>query len=165
MGETDKAPITLCTKADYDQIITHLTDFWPAGSLPVVEPLHHPMWIYEFGDSAFVIKKNEEVVAYYFGFIAQTGPVAYGHLGAVRKTDRRKGHTRRLLDRFLEYARSKKCKEYKATTHPTNKASIAFNRSMGMEMLGEPNSEGVPVVKDYLGPGKDSVVFRMLLDK
>jgi predicted GNAT superfamily acetyltransferase len=44
--------------------------------------------------------------------------------------------------------------------HPTNNVSVAFHQSIGMHPLGEPNEEGVPVVRNYSGPGIDRVVFK-----
>ena len=34
---------------------------------------------------------------------------------------------------------------------------------MGMELTGKLNRDGVQVIKDYAGPGKDRVVFRKTL--
>ena len=45
--------VTTCTKADYDQIVTHIQEFW--GSDRTLN-LHHPMFVYEFGNSAYIIK-------------------------------------------------------------------------------------------------------------
>ena len=149
--------ITLCTKADFDQILTEIADFW--GSDRTLK-LHHPILLYEFGNSAYVVKEGERVVGYLFGFISQTAPVGYVKFIGVRRSHQRRGIGRRLYERFTDFARSKGCAELKAITSPTNKVSIAFHRRLGMELLGEPNEEGVPVVKDYSGPGIDRVVFR-----
>ena len=149
--------ISLCTKADFDQILREIVDFW--GDERTLF-LHHPMFINEFGNSAFVFKEGEKVIAYLFGFIAQTGPVGYVHAIGVRRSHQRKGLGRRLYEHFTEFARKHGCKELKAITSPTNKDSIAFHRSIGMELSGEPNEEGIPMVRDYSGPGVDRVVFR-----
>ena len=45
--------ITSCTKADYDQIVTHIQEFWDGDR---TLNLHHPMFVYEFGNSAYIIK-------------------------------------------------------------------------------------------------------------
>jgi hypothetical protein len=45
--------ITSCTKADYDQIVTHIQEFW-GGDRTL--NFHHPMFVYEFGNSAYIIK-------------------------------------------------------------------------------------------------------------
>ena len=148
--------ITLCTKADFDQILTEIVDFW--GDERTLF-LHHPMFINEFGNSAFVIKEDEQIIGYLFGFLSQTEAVGYIHAVGVRLTRQRQGLGRRLYDHFSEFARSKGCKELKALTSLGNATSIAFHKGIGMEMLGEPNEEGTPVVRDYSGPGIDRVVF------
>jgi hypothetical protein len=37
--------------------------------------------------------------------------------------------------------------------------SIAFHKSLGMKLLGEPNMDGIPIVPDYAGRGASRVVF------
>ena len=106
-------------------------------------------------------RDGETIAAYLFGFWAQTGPVAYAHLVAVRPEYRRRGLARRLYEHFIALARQRGCTQLKATAAPTNKTSIEFHTSLGMKMTGRPNADGVPVVKDYRRPGEDRVVFRM----
>jgi GNAT superfamily N-acetyltransferase len=122
------------------------------------------MFVYEFGDSAYVIKDGDEVAAYLFGFMAQTGPVAYIHLVGVRPAYRRLGLARRLYRHIMAWAVAQGCTELKAITTPGNRDSIAFHQSLGMELLGRPNETGIPVVADYAGPGQDRVVFRLGLE-
>ncbi len=150
--------IERCTKADFDAIVEDHAEFW--GSELTLR-LHHPTLIFEFGDTAHVMRDGERIAAYLFGFFAQTGPVAYVHLVAVRPAYRGQGLARRLYKHFVALATARECTELKATAAPTNLSSIAFHTAMGMEMLGSPNADGVPVVKDYLRPGVDRVVFRM----
>jgi GNAT superfamily N-acetyltransferase len=149
--------LALCSKADSDQILRDIADFW--GDERTL-PLHHPMLINEFGNSAFVFKEGQRVVAYLFGFIAQTGPVGYVHLIGVRRSHQGKGLGRRLYEYFIEFAQSKGCTELKAITSKNNAASIAFHKSLGMELVGEPDEDGIPIVRDYSGPGRHRVVFR-----
>jgi GNAT superfamily N-acetyltransferase len=148
--------ITLCTKADFDQILRDIVDFW--GDERTLF-LHHPMFVNEFGNSAFVCKEGEKVIAYLFGFISQTAPVGYIHAIGVRRSHQRKGLGRRMYDHFTEFARSNSCQELKALTSTGNATSIAFHKSIGMELVGEPNEDGIPIVRDYSGPGIDRVVF------
>jgi GNAT superfamily N-acetyltransferase len=145
-----------CSKADFDQILNSIVDFW--GSDKTLH-LHNPIFLYEFGNSAYVIKKAEQVVAYLFGFLSQTAPVGYVHLIAVHHSHRRKGLARHLYDHFAEFAREAGCREIKAITMPTNSESIAFHQGIGMELLGVPNEAGIPVARDYAGSGKHCVVF------
>ena len=148
--------ISICTKADFDQILNEITVFW--GDERTLF-LHHPMFINEFGNSAFVIKEGGKVIGYLFGFISQTEPVGYVHAIGVRITHQRKGLGKRLYDHFTEFVLKHGCKELKALTTPGNKTSIAFHKSIGMELQGEPNEEGIPIVRDYSGSAHDRVVF------
>src|SRR2546430_15518136 len=107
--------ITSCTKADYDQIVTHIQEFW--GSDRTLN-LHHPMFVYEFGNSAYIIKDGNQVAAYLFGFISQTVPTAYGHLVGVREPYRRRGLARRLYHPFLGLGLIPGSTELKAITKP-----------------------------------------------
>ena len=85
--------------------------------------------------------------------------VGYVHLLSVRRGFRRQGLANRLYAHFEQYARSRGCTRLKAITSPVNTLSIDFHRSIGMLPSGEPDSQGLPVVKDYSGPGRDRVVF------
>ena len=149
--------ITLCTKSDFDQIITDIVDFWGSER---TKSLHNPILLYEFGNSAFVAKEGDKVVGYLFGFISQTEPVGYVKFIGVRQSYQKRGIGRSLYQHFTKFAKENGCTELKAITSPSNKVSIAFHLSIGMKQLGEPNEEGVPVVRDYSGPGIDRVVFK-----
>ncbi|MEJ1240960.1 GNAT family N-acetyltransferase [Chryseolinea sp. T2] len=148
--------IERCTYDDYVEIISNISEFW--GSDRTLN-LHHPMYVYEFGDTAFVIRENNRVMAYMFGFYAQTRPMAYAHLVGVRADAQRRGLGSMLYHHFMSLARERGCKTIKAMTGPTNAQSIAFHKKIGMRLLGEINEDGVTVVRNYSGPGVDRVVF------
>lgn len=157
MATDQSVQITNTTKADFDLIVTELADFW--GESPPAH-LHHCSLIHQFGDSAFVAKEGDKIVAYLFGFLAQNGPSSYVHLIAVRESHKGRGLGTKLYERFTEFARSRGAREVRAQTTPNNLRSIAFHKSIGMELLGEPDERGIPVMRDQGGPGKDRVVFR-----
>ncbi len=121
--------------------------------------LHHPTLVNEFGNSAFVIKEGDKVVAYLFGFLSQTAPVGYVQLLAVRQGYRRQGLAGTLYEHFTQFARAHGCKQLKAITSPMNKLSISFHKSIGMKLSGDAADAQVPAVRNYAGPGKDRVVF------
>jgi GNAT superfamily N-acetyltransferase len=148
--------ITLCTKADFDRIVTDYSEFWDHYR---VVALHHPTITNEFGNTSFVIRDGDKVIAYLFGFFSQTGPVGYVHLIAVRQGYRKQGLARILYNHFEKVAREHGCKRLKAITSPVNTQSIAFHKSIGMMPSGNDLEEGVPVIRDYSGPGKHRVVF------
>lgn len=149
--------ITTCTLDDFNQIFTDIADFWGHDRTLY---LHHPMYVREFGNTAYVIKDGETVAAYLFGFLSQTRPAAYVKFVAVRPAYRRRGLARSLYDHFIAYAETQGCTEIRAITTPINADSIAFHRALGMELLGEPNEHGIPVIPDYAGPGRPRVLFR-----
>lgn len=148
--------IEKCTKADYDEILANISDFW--GSDRTLN-IHHPMYIYEFGDSAYVIRGDDKVIAYLFGFISQTSPTGYVHLIGVRNNYQNRGLGSALYEHFIGYAKEKGCNKVKAMTIPANSLSIAFHKKIGMKLLGSKNANGVEVVSDYSGRGQDRVVF------
>jgi GNAT superfamily N-acetyltransferase len=152
MGST----VSPCTERDYSQILDDLSDFWDGRD---TRHLHHPMLVREFGNSAFVIRDGATVAAYLFGFISQTESVGYLHLIAVRASARRRRLGGVLFDHFVEFARGRGCKHVKAITTPANAGSIAFHKSLGMQLLGEPNADGIPIVRDYAGANEPRVVL------
>jgi GNAT superfamily N-acetyltransferase len=147
-----------CTSRDYLEILTDLEAFWGIAA-ERVRHIHHPMFVHEFGDTAWVVREDGRVIAYFFGFWSQTEPTAYIHLVAVRRSHQGCGIGRWLYERFEELARERGCTALKAITAPINTESIAFHRRLGFELLGEPNEEGIAVVADYFGPGMSRVVF------
>lgn len=152
----------LCTMSDFNEIVSDIVDFW--GSDRALH-LHHPFLIYEFGNTAFVIKEQGRVLAYLFGFFSQTENLAYIHLLGVREKYRKQGLASVLYETFIEVAKSKGCAKIKAITSASNVQSIAFHKNrIGMTLLGEPNQDGVNVVKDYSGVNIDRVVFEKRID-
>jgi GNAT superfamily N-acetyltransferase len=155
-GMGDEAEISLCTPEDYFQILDQLPEFWDGRD---TRALHHPFLIHEFGNSAFVIRDGSQVLAYLFGFLSQRESVGYVHAIAVRASARRQHRAQSLFDHFVEFARRHGSTHIKAITTPSNSGSIAFHKSLGMELLGEPNADGIPVVPDYAGRGVPRVVL------
>jgi len=146
-----------CSKEDFDEIISEIEDFW--GSKRTLH-IHYPALIYEFGNTAFVIKIGGKTAAYLFGFFSQVEPVAYVHLLAVRKEFQKNGYGSLLYNLFIEKAKENKCKYVKAITSLGNSASISFHKKIGMELTGDSEMDGIKYVKNYSGPGQDRVVFK-----
>jgi GNAT superfamily N-acetyltransferase len=155
--------LDLCTHQDFLDILADLEDFWGSAS-ERARRVHHPMFVHEFGDTAWVVREDGRVIAYLFAFWSQTEPTGYIHLAAVRRDHQGRGIGRWLYEQFAARARARGCSKLKALTAPDNTGSIAFHRRLGFTLLGEPNEEDVPVVNDYLGPGEPRVVFEKHLD-
>ena len=154
--------IEQCTMLEYNEIVRDIVDFW--GSDRTLH-VHHPYLIHEFGNTAFIIKEQGQVIAYLFGFYSQTESLAYVHLLGVREKHQRRGLGQLLYDNFIQIARSRGIAKIKAITGASNTKSIAFHtKRIGMTLLGEPNEEGVNVVKDYSGENRYTVVFEKRID-
>jgi len=143
---------------DFFEIKQSLQQFWHERH-QYFEPYHRPILFYEFGDTAYVIKEKGEVVAYLFGLLSQTIKTAYVHLIAVKSDCQKHGYGRSLYDHFIAFAKIRGYTKVKAITSPKNIVSVKFHQKIGMMLLGDVNPEGIPVVKDYAGPGEDRVVF------
>ncbi len=154
--------IEKCTKQDFNEITKDIVDFW--GSDRTLH-LHQPFLIYDFGNTAFVIKEHGQVIAYLFGFFSQTDNLAYIHLLGVREKNQRQGLGLLLYEHFINLAKSKGFTKIKAITSPSNMKSISFHKNkIGMTLLGEPNEEGLNIVRDYSGVNIDRVVFEKRID-
>jgi GNAT superfamily N-acetyltransferase len=145
-------------KSDFDQILLELEEFW-GDRHEYIQSLHHPIFFHEFGDTGFVLRDDARVVAYLLGFVLKEKGLAYIHLIGVRQNSRKQGAASKLYEHFYELAAAQDCNKVKAITTAKNQASIEFHKALGFELQGDPNDEGIPVVKDYRCPGEDRVVF------
>jgi GNAT superfamily N-acetyltransferase len=145
-----------CTRDDFLTILVDLEDFWGTDRARAV---HHPMFVHEFADTAWVIREGGQIIAYLFALWSQTEPVGYIHLVGVRRSHRRRGIGRFLYEHFERLARERGCIALKAITPPVNTNSVEFHRHLGFSLLGEPDAEGLALVQDYFAPGAPRVVF------
>jgi len=91
---------------DFFEIKRNLRQFWHERRA-YFEPYHHPMLYYEFGDTAYVIKDKDEVVAYLIGLLSRTIKTAYVHLIAVKTDYQHHGYGRSLYDHFISFAKTR----------------------------------------------------------
>ena len=150
-----------CSMEDFNEIIRDISDFW--GSDRTLH-LHQSYLIHEFGNTAFVIKDKDIIVAYLFGFFSQMQRLAYVHLIGVREKYQKQGFGQMLYENFIEVAKSQDIHKIKAITKPANIRSINFHTNkIGMALIGEPNKDGIKVVKNYSGLDEDRVVFEKII--
>ncbi len=150
-----------CSHSDYLHILEEIEEFW--GSDRTLS-FHHPMFVQEFRNTAYVVWEGSVIIGYLFGFLSQADDdTAYVHLAGVRKSHRRQGIGTLLYAHFMDDARKRKRNKLRAITTPGNLDSIRFHEKIGMRLLGEKNENGIPVIRDYSGPGQDRVVFEMEL--
>jgi N-acetylglutamate synthase-like GNAT family acetyltransferase len=153
--------IEQATLIDFNEITHDIVDFW--GSDRTLH-LHQPYLIHEFGNTAFVIREADRVIAYLFGFYSQTHDLAYIHLVGVRVSQQRKGLGNMLYEHFIALARERGIHKIKAITTPGNTRSINFHSNkIGMSLLGEPDENGIPVVRNYSGTNHHRVVFEKMI--
>ena len=153
-------PITKLTKTDFDQIIERIDAFWGVTNDKLLY-VHHPMFLYEFGDTAFVAKDGDTVAAYLFGCVSQVDPqMAYGHVLACHPDYRGSGVVEVLMARFGEELRARGCTRVKTLVFPKNFRSLLFHMKLGFEPQGEErDANGIRIVKDYWGQGIDYAVL------
>jgi GNAT superfamily N-acetyltransferase len=158
--------IESATHEDFLQILRDLPDFWASsGPAERTRPYHYPFLVHEFGDTAFVIRSGDEVIAYLFGFIATAEPVGYIHLVGVRTGHQAHGLGRSLYEHFERIARERGCLSLRSVTAPSNTDSRAFHAALGFEATGPSHdADGLPVYPDYHGPGEEVIVFRKKIE-
>ncbi|HZU13305.1 MAG TPA: GNAT family N-acetyltransferase [Chloroflexota bacterium] len=144
---------------DYQDIIRGLDDWW--GGRHMTPGLPH-LFFTHFQPTSFAVEEDGEVRAFLIGFISQTDPrQAYIHFVGVDPRYRGMGLGRQLYTRLFDTAGARGCSEVCCVTSPVNTGSIAFHRRMGFDpLLGDAEINGIPVHRDYDGPGEDRVVFR-----
>jgi ribosomal protein S18 acetylase RimI-like enzyme len=131
------------------EILRDYERFWGDHTMP--RYLHHPMFVYEFGDTAFVARQvGGQIVGYLLGFVAPTGD-GYIHFVAVRDDARGRGLARELYEVFAAAAAERGATALKAITGPQNEDSIEFHRKLGFEMTH---------VDDYGGTGRARLIMR-----
>jgi L-amino acid N-acyltransferase YncA len=148
--------IERCTRADFLEILKDQEAFW--GSDRAL-PVHHPMLLEEFGDTAFVVRDGPTLCGYLFGFFAQTGAYFYIHLVAVRNAYKGHGIGTALYAHVERLAREAGVASIKAITTPSNAGSIAFHRALGFALVGDAEQNGVRYMPNYAGKECDRVVM------
>ena len=138
---------------DLGEILRNYERFWGDRTPP--RSLHHPMFVYEFGDTAFVARQADgQIAGYLLGFVAPAGD-GYIHLVAVRDDGRGRGLARQLYEVFAAAAAERGATALKAITSPQNEGSIRFHRKLGFD---------VTRVDDYGGTGRARLVMRRSLN-
>lgn len=94
------------------------------------------------------------------GLLSQSQPgVAYIHFVGVHPDRRETGLARALYERFFDEMRTKGCHRVDAVTSIHNLRSQDFHRSMGFELDGDTDFDGILGYNDYDGPEQHRVSF------
>ena len=158
------------TAADHPRILAVLDEWWGGlGGEPgrLERSLLLPrLFLQHFADTSYIVERPDGTIgAFLIGFHSQSRPdVAYVHFVGVAPDLRRHRLGASLYERFIEHARAAGARRVQAITSPSNVTSRAFHQGMGFELdPSETVVDGVPVQRDYDGPGIDRVTFTLRL--
>ncbi len=145
-------------ESDYDQIIGELDNWWGGRHMSDMLPR---LFFRHFSDTGFAAEEKGRVIAFIIGFLSQASPDhSYVHFTGIHPDFRKTGLGRRLYEAFFDAAKLRGCKTVQLVTSPVNKNSIAFHTHIGFRIKeGDCMMDGIPVHKNYDGPGEDRVVF------
>ena len=153
-------------EGDHARVLVVLDAWWggaggPAGS--VQRALLLPRLFFQhFTDSSWLAESGDGTLrAFLVGFLSPARPdVAYIHFVGVDPALRRAGVAAALYRRFFAHAVERGASTAACITSPGNAASLAFHTRLGFAVRpGDTLIDGVPVHRDYDGPGLHRVVF------
>jgi GNAT superfamily N-acetyltransferase len=146
------------TGDDYDFVVRRIDDWW--GGRQMAQRFHRLFFDY-LGHTAIIAEEGDQIVGFLAGVCSTSRPgEAYIHFAGVDPDHRGAGLGRELYERFFLLAHERGCRTVHAVTAPVNRASIAFRRAMGFDMVaGDSEVDGLAIHTDHLGPGFDVVEF------
>lgn len=145
--------------ADYPNIIAVVDDWWGGRAMHDMLP---KLFFQHFRATSFVACEQGRVVGFVIGFASQSFPdEAYIHFIGIAPECRQQGIGRLLYEHFFAAARTLGRNTVRCVTSPLNWDSIAFHRRLGFEIESVGDVvDGIPVARNYDGPGGDRVLFR-----
>ncbi|WP_079271481.1 GNAT family N-acetyltransferase [Streptomyces lydicus] len=153
--------------ADHRRLQGALADWWgglggDAGALQR-QLLVPRLFLQHFAGTSFLVERPDHTLhAFLIGFLSQTDHrTAYIHFVGVCPDGKRAGVGSFLYRRFFAAARAVGRTRIRCITSPNNRDSIAYHTRMGfrLEPGDRTDEHGVPVHRDYDGPGLDRVSF------
>ncbi|MER5393162.1 GNAT family N-acetyltransferase [Saccharopolyspora sp. NPDC002686] len=157
-------------EADHPRIVAAIQRWWTDSRSPEaareLSLLVPRLFLQHFGGTSFVAERDGRMAGFLIGFAsADRAAEAYVHFVGVDPELRRSGLARRLYGEFFAAAARAGRTRVHCITSPANTGSIAFHRSMGFELIaGDAEIGGIPVHRDYDGPGHDRVCFARHID-
>ena len=148
---------------DYDPIITRVDEWW--GGREMVDGLPR-LFFKNFSRTSLAAEDREgRIIGFVLGFMSPDRPdEAYIHYAAVDPAFHGRGLGQRMYKEFFKLALDEGRSVVRCLTSPVNKASIAFHQRIGFKLVkSDHEADGVPIHRDYDGPGNDRVLFRKRL--
>lgn len=143
---------------DFDQVTTVINDWWGGRDMAHLLP---KLFFVHFNDTSFIAEENGRIAAFLIGFLSQANPdEAYIHFVGVHPDYRKTGMGKELYERFFDEMKVRERYVVRSITSPKNEESILFHQRLGFEIAdGDEEINGIPVNKNYGGPGIDRVLF------
>jgi ribosomal protein S18 acetylase RimI-like enzyme len=153
---------------DHGRVLAVIGQWWrdlPPEEASRVSNILHPLFFQHFSGTSYVADNNAELAGFLIGFMSPSQPgEAYIHTIGVAPEMRRQGLARELYGRFFQAARDDRRDIVTYIVPPGNSKAIAFHKSLGFRPLsGNGFWDGIPVWRDYAGPGADRIVLRKRL--
>lgn len=147
---------------DYQAIINVVDEWWGGRQMALMLP---KLFLVHFRPTSFVAEDNGLIVGFVISFVSQAlHHEGYIHFLGVHPDFRRHGLARRLYNRVFKGMLDVGCQVVRCVTSPVNKSSIAFHLNMGFKPENAGTLiDGIPVFKNYDGPGEDRVLFSKVL--
>ncbi len=144
--------------SDYHYISRVMDEWWGGRRMRRMLPR---LFFVHFQDTVFVAEEDGRPVAFLAGFLSQSFPdEAYIHFVGVHPDRRDSGLGRSLYEAFFEAVKQSGRRIVRSVTSPVNTASIAFHTRLGFEIEPQESGiDGLPVRREYDGPGEDRVLF------
>ena len=154
------------TERDHARVLAVMDEWWggSGGSAGAEQRarLLPRLFFQHFTDSSWLAESSDGALrGFLIGFVSPSRPdVAYVHFVGVDPALRRAGVAAALYQRFFTHAVDRGAGTAACITSPGNAASLAFHNRLGFAIQpGEGLVDGVPVHRDYDGPGLDRVLF------
>ncbi|MEW2357479.1 GNAT family N-acetyltransferase [Spirillospora sp. NPDC029432] len=150
---------------DHRMLVGAVREWWGDSRTPEeareLSVLLPRLFLQHFAGTSLVMEDANGLQGFLVGFAsADRADEAYIHFVGVNPESRGQGVARRLYERFFRQSARMGRTRVRAVTSPGNTGSIAFHRAMGFALEdGDTVAAGVPVHRDYDGPGHDRVCF------
>jgi GNAT superfamily N-acetyltransferase len=123
-------------------------------------------WLWQacFGSTSFIAAADKVLTGGILACVNQSRPdELYIDQVAVHAQWRGRGVTRPLLEAVENEARKRGCKRLWLSTDPANPAARAWPRYGFALLPGNDEANGLPVTRDFKGPGKHRATFERRL--
>ncbi len=119
-------------------------------------------WLWQccFGTTSFIASSDGALAGGVLACVNQSkADEVYVDQVAVRKEMRGRGVTGRLLEAVAGAARRHGCRRVWLSTDPANPAAWVWPRYGFALLVGNDEANGLPVTRDFKGPGKHRALF------